>query len=244
MPDSFLKKIFNNVVYNHELHKYTVNNLNYKSVTTITKQYVPKFDSNMWSRIIARNTKKTQSQVLEAWEKKAKDGTNRGSGFHRFVEDYFNGVVKKPSIPKQCVRNFRLFKKEFLKDYNIIAVEFVIYDINSEVAGTLDLLLQHKITKLYHVCDWKTNLKYSDDNKYNEYFLAPIKHLSYTSSHLHGLQLTFYRYILEKNTEMQFGDSFVIWINEENKNYKVFKTPYLKNELIIILDYESFMKGN
>jgi hypothetical protein len=39
----------------------------------------------------------------------------------------------------------------------------------------------------------------------------------------YSLQLNIYRKIVERNTNLKLGDSYLVWFNEENPNYEIIK---------------------
>jgi hypothetical protein len=53
---------------------------------------------------------------------------------------------------------------------------------------------------------------------------------------VYSLQTTVYKRIIERNTNLRLGDSYVVWLNENNDNYKVIKMDYMERESDIIFD--------
>jgi hypothetical protein len=39
----------------------------------------------------------------------------------------------------------------------------------------------------------------------------------------YSIQLNVYKKIIERNTNLRLGDSFIVWFNEENPNYDIIK---------------------
>ena len=52
----------------------------------------------------------------------------------------------------------------------------------------------------------------------------------------YSLQLSLYKHIIEKNTNLKIGNCYLIWINEKNKNYKVYKCKDLESEIKLMLE--------
>ncbi len=44
-------------------------------------------------------------------------------------------------------------------------------------------------------------------------------------------------WIIEKNTNLKIGDSYLIWINENSDNYKVYKCKDLQAELKLMIEH-------
>jgi 6-phosphogluconolactonase (cycloisomerase 2 family) len=53
----------------------------------------------------------------------------------------------------------------------------------------------------------------------------------------YSLQLGLYKHIIEKNTNLKIGDSYLIWINENSDNYKVYKCKDLQAELKLMIEH-------
>ena len=74
--------------------------------------------------------------------------------------------------------------------------------------------------------------------KYNELIFDPTaKVVKYSTSdfinkndendidlEIYSLQLSLYKYLIEKNTSIKLGESYLIWMSHNNDNYKIIKT--------------------
>ena len=84
------------------------------------------------------------------------------------------------------------------------------------------------------------NKKINEKNSYGERFKSPINHLDVCEINTYSLQLGLYKHIIEKNTNLKLGNSYLIWINEKNTNYKIYKCKDMNAEIILML--ENFVK--
>ena len=129
-------------------------------------------------------------------------------------------------------------KKKFYNDSygKLIPVraEVVVGDEELGLCGMIDQLFWNEKSGKLEIWDWKTNKKIDEKNKWQQ-FKDPIGHLDVCELNTYSLQLATYKYIVEKNTNLDLGDSYIVWINEKNDNYKVFKCHDFREEVLNIL---------
>jgi len=65
-------------------------------------------------------------------------------------------------------------------------------------------------------------------------FFNGLSHLSECEFNTYSLQTTIYRKIIERNTSLLLGDSYVCWVNDENESYEIIKMDYMEREFDII----------
>jgi hypothetical protein len=63
-----------------------------------------------------------------------------------------------------------------------------------------------------------------------------LEHLAECEYNTYSLQLGVYKKIIEKNTNLRIGKSYICWINDSNDNYKVIKTKDLDEEVELVLN--------
>ncbi len=80
---------------------------------------------------------------------------------------------------------------------NVIGVEKIVFDLDCQVAGTIDLLCQDKADpSQYWILDWKTNEKLEFHNRFGTHGLFPIEHLEDCAATHYALQLSLYEFLL------------------------------------------------
>ena len=150
---------------------------------------------------------------------------------HKKIESYYLG--KEPSTDD----TFDLFKifadKITLKPYR---TEWAVYDWEQKIAGTIDFVDYQNGE--YIIYDWKRSDKLIAKNglpiknsQYGEKALPPIENLDDSPYYHYALQLSLYKYILEKNygitvSKLRLG----IFHPSYNKPY-VLEMSYLQNEI-------------
>ena len=113
--------------------------------------------------------------------------------------------------------------------------EVIIYSKELAIAGTIDVLMMNKKSGEYVLIDWKTSKRIDkksfngkkgirkessniDDSKYNHY----------------ALQLSLYRYILEKYYGIMVARQLVAQLKDDN--VETYSMPYMKDEIVTMLN--------
>lgn len=222
------------------------------SVTSLISQYENEFDKYNIASMVANRDKKDITQVLKEWQYKADFACTKGSTCHEFAQtrwtkepyvldkfdnsdEYLNAVLK---IQKQAVNFYEDYKDVF----ESLFAELVIGSEEFDIASAVDHLFYNKLTGGLVLVDYKTNsvLKgYNDDEKNTKYakkMKFPLNNLKdITLEHYH-LQLSIYKYLIEKYTELKVDEMFIVYFSENIDNYEIIEVPYLKEEVEKILE--------
>lgn len=226
---------FNNITYYDEPHKYFIGNKELISVTTLIGKYHEVFDEDHWSNYKANQYNLTPEEVLRAWKFINRKGTIKGSAIHDYAENLFQN--KKFEYPLQTIINefgfdpvwneYEITKKHVDKFYNDvhgklipIRTEMVVYDEESLIAGMLDMLFYNVKWNVFQIYDWKTNKKFSREEK-ERHFIGDLCIIEDCDLETYSLQLSLYKYIIEKNTGIKLGKSYIIWFSHNNTSYEI-----------------------
>ena len=234
IPNKFFTT-FNDITFFDEPHKYYVDNKELISVTTIIHQYQEEFKEDYWSNYKAKEYVLSQREVLRAWKFINKKGTMKGSAIHDYAECLFQNKVFP--YPKELIFNefgfdpvlpeYEITKKHVDNFYNDvreklipIRTEMVVYDPESLIGGMLDILFYNVRAKQFQIWDYKTNKKFDKEMK-SRHFQGELYMLEDSDLEIYSLQLAMYKLIIEKNTGIKLGKSYVVWFSHNNDNYKV-----------------------
>lgn len=237
IPSEFFSS-FNDITFYDEPHKYFIGKQELISVTTIIHKYQEEFNEDYWSNYKGEEFNISQREILRAWKFINEKGTMKGSAIHDYAEKLF--LNKKYEYPKKMIVNHFGFDPIY-KEYEItrkhvdkfhkdtrnklipIRTEMIIYDRESLIAGMVDMLfwnVKHKILQLY---DWKTNKDFTFEMK-SRHLLGDLFMIEDCDLELYSLQLDLYKYIIEKNTGIKLGQSYLVWFSHNNDNYKIIET--------------------
>lgn len=233
----YLFNEFNGIKYFDEPHEYFYDNKQFISVTTLNNKYVDPMDTNYWVNYKANEHNVLPHKIKIAWDFLKNKGTFKGSIVHDYIENlYLNKVFKYPTESVYSKFGFDPIKKEynitkkqvdsFYKDsFNKllpIKTEFVVYDIEAMIAGMIDMIFYNVKMQEYQLWDWKTNKSFSF--KTNRRLLGELSLLDDSDMEIYSLQLSMYKYIIEKYLKIKLGKSYIVWFSHNNPTYKIIQT--------------------
>lgn len=230
---------FNFVTYYDKKHVYKFQGATGDpvSTTTLIGKYKPYFDKDYMSMKVAQKRGVPQHEVLAEWEEAGRVASEKGTLVHKYAEDYIGNKIFPNPAPKKLKRYLKSFWRQYVYTGRLIPVasEFVIGDRDLMVAGMIDQIFYSPKKDLFHIFDWKTNKKIEKTTKYNSYMKPPISHLPECEFTTYSLQLSLYKYLFMRNTELQFGDNYIVWLNEKNEDYEMIKCNNYEKEVKKIL---------
>ena len=228
----------NKISFNETNHTYTVDGKSLQSVTNIVENCFPKFDAELHAKNTAAKMCITPEEVIAMWEQKGKESRELGTAMHQKIEKYYQG--EKP-YEDDAFKLFKVFaEKVKLEPYR---TEWAVYDTDYNIAGTIDFV-DYQDGK-YTIYDWKRSDKIIANgmpvkvSKYQEKGLYPFEHLENCAYYHYALQLSLYKFILEKNYDIRVSDLRLgIFHPSYDKPY-VLKMPYLENEVKTLMELRS-----
>jgi hypothetical protein len=244
---------FSNIKFHKEGHLYYINGKNAISATSLINRYKKKFDEDFWSKKKAEERKITQEQILMEWKEKRESAEIKGTKVHDYIENYlsnkvypfygtqFESTLKHSHPVKKAFDKIVPLVNRFCADIKgkmiPIKSEVVVGDEEFLISGTIDQIFFNKKADKLELWDWKTNKEIKSETPYKLEF--PLSHISNAELHIYSLQLSLYKYLIQKNTNLEIGDCYINWFNENNKKYKIFKCFDFENEIkSIIMDYQ------
>jgi hypothetical protein len=241
---------FNDITFYDEPHKYFLNGKELISVTTLIHKYQEDFDEDYWSDYKSNQYNIPQKHVIRAWNFINKKGTIKGSAIHDYTENLFQN--KEFEYPLQTIINefgfdpvwneYQTTKKhvdKFYKDVHgkliPIRTEFVVFDRESLVGGMLDMLFYNVKANEFQIWDWKTNKKFSREEK-GRHLLDELCTIEDCDLEVYSLQLEMYKQIIQKNTGITLGKSYIVWFSHNNESYEIMETKDRKYYIDLILE--------
>ena len=226
------------ISFDEATHIYKVGGITLQSVTNIVENCFPKFDAQLHAKTTAAKMGMTEEEVIAMWERKGKESRELGTAMHQKIESYYQG---KDSREDDAFRLFKVFAdKVKLEPYR---TEWAVYDTDYNIAGTIDFV-DYQDGK-YTIYDWKRSDKIIANgmpvkvSNYQEKGLYPLEHLENCAYYHYALQLSLYKFILEKNYDIKVSDLRLgIFHPSYDKPY-VLKMPYLENEVKTLMELRS-----
>jgi len=220
------------IKFDEASHTYTHKDTNEKfiSVTTLLGKYKQPFDRDGHSKRVADREGVSQEFVLEMWEQEKNRACSRGTNIHAVLEDYINiGEVEGDwgwlckSYDKAVERSIDSFKN--------VLCENLLYNEEYSVAGTADLIYEHKHE--FTIGDFKTNKRFRFSSPYSERLKDPVSHLHNCEFNLYGLQLSLYAYLYEKMSGKRCRKCVIFYLQDDR--FLSYHVNYMKAEVESIL---------
>jgi hypothetical protein len=219
-------------------HQYSVNGKILLSVTTLVENCFTQFDAEYFSKKKAIELGISTQEVLDMWERKGKESRDLGTAMHKKIEKFYLNVISEDD---ETFRLFKMFAAQVkLAPYR---TEWAVYDDEHGIAGTIDFV-DYQNGK-YIIYDWKRSTKVIADgqpikvNRFGKKAKFPITHINDTTYYHYALQLSLYRYILEKNYGIQISDLRLGIFHPTYDRPYVISLPYLEKEVIAILNHRN-----
>ena len=198
-----------------------------------------------------------QQGILDEWDNENRKSCERGTKIHADLENSFYQKKKDIDISKFEIGG----KFECRKDYSELDIENGVYpeylisrvseDGKLRIAGQIDLLVK-KGNKII-IADWKTNKKietksfFNSKTKTSVKMKFPLNNLDDVNYWHYTLQLSTYAWMIQKlNPEFEIEDLVLVHF-DHNDNMTVYHLPYLKTEVIKMLNHfkkESSLKAS
>lgn len=243
---------FNEVLYYDEPHEYIIDGNKLISGTTFIGLFKEKFDKIAQATKYAKRHRRTMEDVLEEWEYKGDISRTKGTLLHNYAENYWQnkvfpidyaphdekfgeGEMQKRLEP--CIELFHTFYNDAKKSLRPVRMELVVCDKEIGIAGMVDCLFWNDKTKCHEIWDYKTNKEINMKAKYGGRFKAPINYLHECEYVAYSLQLSLYKYIIEKNTKIKIGNMWLIHLHEEQPTYNLFQCENKTDEIKLMINY-------
>ena len=247
---------FDDIIYYDDPHVYYRNGKKMTSVTTLIGKFEKEFDEEYHSKRKAIQLGISQAEVLAMWKLKNLISTVKGSAVHSYIENYlahklfpyasesialqFNGIDPVKEKFDKIIPLVHKFYDDIRGKLLPIKSELIVGDSDFDICGMIDQLFYNKKSGMLELWDWKTNEKIDTESKYK--LLSPISHISQAKLDVYSLQLSLYKLIVQKNTNLKLGDSYLVWFNESNDSYKIYKCHDYQDEVKLMIDHFKSMK--
>lgn len=194
----------------------------------------------------------TIEDILAEWKYKADFACAKGSTCHEYVQKIWNDTKWKPDWFDrsddyiQAVEKIKTQAIKFYQDYEEhlehLIDELPIGSEEYDIASCVDHLFYNKLTGEVDLIDYKTNsiLKgYNDEIKnrrYTKKMKIPLHKIDDDAIHHYYIQLSIYKYLIEKYTNIKIANLVIVYMSENIEKYEIINVPYLKEEVEEILE--------
>lgn len=216
------------------------------SMTALIHHHSQPFDAEKIAPFTARKLGVPTQDVLDMWQFENDFAKVKGTHIHAFNEymwqnkEYtypINDVIKQfgfdvlAPVWKKLTKISTMFYNKYKDRIIPIGLELVVGDEELEICGSIDFLCYSKKLKSLIIIDYKSNKEIKFKPYKNQKMTGCLSHLDDCNYIHYSLQLNGYQYILEKNTNLKLNNEhYIVWINENNDTFKIYKTKDLYKE--------------
>ena len=218
------------------------------SVTTFIHEFCNEFDAEGMAEKVANRDGKTIQQVLDEWTYKRDFSCEKGTTCHEWSQSLWSGAEYKPLLYDESkeymsalikIRGQAVnFKNDYQEHLEHLIDELPIGSEEYDIASCVDHLFYNKLTGGLVLVDYKTNSLMDGYNKkaYKKAMKVPLSHINDDALHHYHIQLSIYKYLIEKYTGLKVEEMFIVYMSENIENYEIIDIPYLKEEVEMILN--------
>lgn len=257
-----LKKTFKDFKFFEDEHYYEFKGERVGiSVTKFIEQYSNQFNAEFMAEKVAMknykinldtgdNLPQTIQDVLQQWDYKNKFACIKGKNGHNYAQCCWSKKKFEYDRFDDCDQfkqaNSKIFLQglQFYDDYKEklehLADEFVIGSEEYDIASCVDHLFVNKQTGGLVLVDYKTSNDIRKDNKYVKHMQVPLQDVRDNKLNHYFLQVSIYRYLIEKYTGLQIEQMFIVYMNEDIEFYEIINVPYLIEEVETILEWRKW----
>ena len=245
-------QFFKGIDFHEEEHFYTLNDYRFGiSATSLIETYAQEFDSDGISQMVANKRGISQKEVLDEWKKENEFSCIKGSCIHLKAQSLWMGTdyeidyntiddtIDKDRLKKEydiMSKQATDFYNDYKDMYDMIQDEFIVWSKEFDIAGSIDGIMYNKNTQQCCILDFKSNKDLQFKSKYRKKMKVPLHELDDVNGQHYYVQLSIYKYLIEKYTNIKVDELFIVYFNINADSYEIIEIPYLKKEVEEILE--------
>ena len=243
---------FKGIEFHEKQHFYTLNNYKFGiSATSLIETYGQEFDSDSVSQMVANKRGISQQEVLNEWKKENEFSCIKGSCIHlkaqslwmgnNYEIDYntINNNIDKNRLKKEydiMSKQAINFYNDYKDMYDMIQDEFIVWSKEFDIAGSIDGIMYNKYTQQCCILDFKSNKDLQFESKYHKKMKVPLHKLDDVNGQHYYIQLSIYKYLIEKYTNIKVDETFIVYFNINADNYEIIEPLNMEKEVKEILE--------
>tara|TARA_Y100000389_G_scaffold134961_1_gene132471 strand:+ start:19638 stop:20441 length:804 start_codon:yes stop_codon:yes gene_type:complete len=252
MPPTLLLERLNlherdeDIVFDEEPHIYYIKNKPVSiSVTSLVHKYFGKFNADL---IISRMMRgknwesskyygMTADEIKQQWTNSGNEATYHGTIMHKAIECFYNNEPAESPEHVETVeyKQFEIFYKDHKDSLKAYRTEWVVYDEDIDLAGSIDMVFENTEDGTLSIYDWKRSKEIKTSNTYSK-GIGVMSHLPDCNYIHYSLQLNIYKYILETKYDKIVRDMFLVVMHPLYKTYMKYEVMDLQQEVKTIMD--------
>lgn len=212
------------------------------SVTTFIHEYANEFNEQEMAERVATKNNKSVEEILNEWHYKRDFSCEKGTTVHEYIQSLFSGnQYRKLTFDEskeyleavdKCQRQADNFYKDYKDKLEHLIDELPIGSQDYDICSCVDHLFYNRLTGGLVLVDYKTNKEMSGYNKkaYKKAMKFPLNNLNDDSYNHYKIQLSIYKFLIEKYTNIKVDEMFIVYFTENNETYEIVDVPYLEKK--------------
>lgn len=205
------------------------------------------FDSAKVAQQVVNNAKpdtkyfgKTKEDVITMWL----EGTKAGTIMHKHIEDFWNGIYTVDDIyDKTKFGNFEgMYKWMLVNHLEPYRTEWMIYDSDHDIAGSIDFVAINKKTGKFWLLDWKRCTELRINSFKGKSGNGVCSDIEDCNGNHYQLQVNLYKYIIEKNYGIQIEHCIIVNLHPDKPNPEVLICVDLQDKIKQMIQYWTINK--
>lgn len=204
---------FTSIQFDKKNHHYSLNGKTLIPTTELISRLEMEVDWREKAQGVAIREGISTDLILKEWKDNNEKAAEKGTQVHAYIQRRLKHNTETDTQYQEMVAFDEFWKKSQGK-LRPEQIEWIIGDYQLGVGGTIDCLFHSSNTNKYHIFDWKTNKKFTQNNQWQN-LLPPFADLEACHLVQYSLQLSIYKVILQCNTDLILGESYIIWLNSD-----------------------------
>ena len=233
IQDNIKKLLSSDITLKDINHSYVLNTnkkIKFISATELVNKQFREFNAVEVSKRLTSSVPKymhlTAQQLRNRWKKKRDFGTK----VHNEIEENILTNVK-PSTASG-IKAIKWLNRTY-KDYMLLP-EIIVFDTTLKVAGTIDLMVVNKTDNSCILIDWKTTEKLTFNGFRGQTGITlASKNLQDSKYDRYCLQLSIYRFLLEKKWKINVDKSLIVHLKDDG--VKDYTARYYETNVLTLL---------
>jgi len=164
----------------------------------------------------------TKEVIKAGWDKNGEEASKAGTAMHADIEHFLN---QEPILTPDCseFRYFMAFWQGFQSvnpTYEPYRTEWLVYDEDKKLAGSIDCVLKHKVDGSVVILDWKRSKEIKKSNTFESGF-PPFHKLPSCNFYHYTLQLNIYRHLLESKYGQRVAAMYIVVLHPNNATFEI-----------------------
>ena len=169
--------------------------------------------------------------IIQSWDDNRDLQAKLGTAMHRYVELDMNNVPQEEDQETNDCKERRYYHdyatRQATLGYVPYRTEWMLWDNELKVTGSIDMIYFHPENKTYHMVDWKRSREIKRFGFKRGTGLC--RHLLDCNYNHYSLQLNIYKYILEKNYDILISDMNIVVFHPNNDDYLEFEIANMQS---------------